>query len=47
MTGPERKAVTIARGAPHLPPRKLAKLAGVRVDLAKRILEAEQERRAR
>lgn len=46
LTGPERRAVLIAHGAPHMPARKLAKLAGIRVDVARRILDAEQAKRA-
>jgi hypothetical protein len=45
VTGPERRAVKIARGCPWIGARKLAKDAGVRVEVARRILEAEQERR--
>ena len=47
MTGPERKAAVIARGTPRMPARRLAKLAGVPVDVARRVLEAELERRKR
>ena len=46
MTGTERKAFVLARGRPTMPARKLAKLAGVRLEVARRILEAERERRA-
>ena len=48
MTGPERCAVKIARGSAgrHLTPRRLAKLAGIRVDAARRIIAAEARRRA-
>lgn len=45
MTGPERMARRIARGNPRMSARKLAKDAGVRVEVARRILEAEQQRR--
>jgi hypothetical protein len=47
MTGPERQARAIARGQAELAPRKLAKLAGVRVELAHRILRDVQRRRQR
>lgn len=47
MTGPERRARVIARGRPGIGARKLAKVAGVRVEVARRILvEAQAERRA-
>lgn len=46
MTGPERQAHAIARGWPDVNARKLAKLAGVRIEVARRILEAEHARRA-
>jgi hypothetical protein len=46
VTGPERKAVKIARRIPYIAPRQLAKRADVRLDVARRILEAEQARRA-
>ena len=45
MTGPERKARALAHGNPYMPPRRLAKRAGVHVDLARRLLEAERARR--
>lgn len=46
MTGPERQARALARGCPWIPARRLAKKAGIDVDLARRILEEEQRRRA-
>jgi hypothetical protein len=39
MTAPERRARAIARGRPWIRERQLAKLAGVRVELARRVLE--------
>jgi hypothetical protein len=45
VTGPERRARVIARGAPYIAPRKLAKDAGVRVEVAKPILAGEAARR--
>jgi hypothetical protein len=46
MTGPERRAIQIARGNPHIAAQKLAKLSSVRFDVAKRTLDAEHARRA-
>jgi hypothetical protein len=47
VTGPERHTRRIARGAPWINPRKLAKLAGARVEVDGRILdEAQAEREA-
>ena len=46
MSGPERQARAVARGNPQLTPQKLAKVAGLRVEVARRILEqARAERR--
>ena len=47
MTGPERRAFAIARGWPNITPRKLAKKAGIKLEVAKRIIaEVEAKRRA-
>lgn len=46
MTGPERKAQAIARRVHGIGARKLAKDAGVRLEVAQRILRAEAQRRA-
>jgi hypothetical protein len=46
VTGPEIRAHRIARGQPNMAARLLAKKAGVRVEVARRILELEQARRA-
>jgi hypothetical protein len=46
MTGPERQALALAIRCPHLAPRQVAKLAGVRLEVAKRIIEDEERRRA-
>jgi hypothetical protein len=39
VTGPERTARAIAHGRPEISARKLAKKAGVRVEVARRVLE--------
>ncbi len=45
MTGPERRATQIARAIPYIAARKLAKLAGVRLEVAKQIIAADAARR--
>lgn len=42
MKGPERRAYALANGRPYMTARQLAKKAGVRVDLARRILSEVQ-----
>jgi hypothetical protein len=39
VSGPEREARRLARARPGIPVRKLAKQAGVRVELARRIID--------
>ena len=45
-TCPEHRARAIARRWHHVTPRKLAKKAGVTIEIAKMIIDEEQRRRA-
>ena len=45
MTGPERRAWSLARKRPWMRSRELAKKAGIRVELARQILAEVQAQR--
>jgi hypothetical protein len=45
VTGTERRARSIARGRSDVTPRKLAKLAGIHIDVARRLIGEEAKRR--
>lgn len=46
MTGPERHARRLAQGNTNLSARRIAKLSGVRLDVARRIVREQDTRRA-